>query len=139
MIEKLKQDRFTSMDALVLIDREDLSKSKLAIPRGQQKLVLAAVQKFIQTEGLAQAAAAHASQTAGNDIDRSAGTNGTMQTPPNNGLAGTQQTSAQSPAANASTESEKSTSGCQISDDPYLKALCWTGTKQWSKRCGYSK
>ena len=123
VIEKLKQDGFTSMDALVLIDREDLAKSKLAIPRGQQKLVLAAVQKFIQTEGLAQAAAAHAPQTAGNDIGQSAGTDGTTQTPSNKGMAGTQQRSMQSPAAHAPTEKEKSTSGCHISDDPYLKAL----------------
>ena len=34
VVEKLKQEGFTSMDALVLIDRDDLSKSKLAIPRG---------------------------------------------------------------------------------------------------------
>ena len=60
VVEKLCQEGFTSMEALKLIDRDDLSKTKLAIPKGQQKLVLAAVQKYIQREHGAQTAAAHA-------------------------------------------------------------------------------
>ena len=54
-MEKLRVEGFTSMDALKLIDRNDLCKAKLAIPRGQQKLVIAAVQQFIQTQEPAQA------------------------------------------------------------------------------------
>ena len=43
-LDKLVKDGFTSMDALRLVDQEDLHKSKL--PRGQQKLILACVQKY---------------------------------------------------------------------------------------------
>lgn len=42
--EKLFKEGFTSMEALKLIDSEDLGKTK--IPRGQQKLILAAVARL---------------------------------------------------------------------------------------------
>ena len=53
-VAKLFQEGFTSMEALKLIDRDDLAKAKL--PRGQQKLVLASVQRLLETEARAKAA-----------------------------------------------------------------------------------
>lgn len=53
-IEKLSQDGFPSMQALKLVDKDDLAKAKL--PRGQQKLILASTPKLLQDEALAQAA-----------------------------------------------------------------------------------
>ena len=47
-VAKLFQEGFISMEALKLIDRDDLAKAKL--PRGQEKLVLASVQKLLETE-----------------------------------------------------------------------------------------
>ena len=128
VVDKLRQEGFTSMDALILIDRDDLCKAKLAIPRGQQKLVLVAVQKFVQSEGLAQTAVAQASQEMAGETsqttDQSNGTDATGQISPNNGVGATIQTSAQVPTAQASGGKKQiSTSGCQISEDPYLKAL----------------
>ena len=55
VMEKLRVEGFTSMDTLKLIDRDNLCKAKFSIQRGQQKLVLAAVQKYIQTQAPAQA------------------------------------------------------------------------------------
>ena len=43
-IDKLIKDDFPSMDALRLVDQEDLHKSKL--PHGQQKPILSCVQKY---------------------------------------------------------------------------------------------
>ena len=40
-IEKLFKEGFTSMEAMLLLEDEDLARTK--IPRGQQKLILAAV------------------------------------------------------------------------------------------------
>ena len=40
-VEKLFEEGFTSLEALKLLDEEDLSKSK--IPRGQKKLILSCV------------------------------------------------------------------------------------------------
>ena len=124
----MRQEGFTSMDALILIDRGDLCKANLAIPRGQQKLALAAVQKFVQSKGLAQIAVAQASQEMAGETsqttDQSNGTDATGQISPNNGVGATIQTSAQVRTAQASGGNEQiSTSGCQISEDPYLKAL----------------
>ena len=48
-VEKLASDGFTSMEAIQLLDREDMKRSKL--PMGQQKLILAAVKRLnSQTE-----------------------------------------------------------------------------------------
>ena len=48
-VEKLASDGFTSMEAIQLLDKEDMKRSKL--PMGQQKLILAAVQRLnSQTE-----------------------------------------------------------------------------------------
>ena len=48
-VEKLASDGFTSMEAIQLLDREDMKRSKL--PMGQQKLILAAVRRLnSQTE-----------------------------------------------------------------------------------------
>ena len=56
--------------------------------------------------------------------DQSNGTDATGQISPNNGVGATIQTSAQVPTAQTSGGNEQiSTSGCQISEDPYLKAL----------------
>ena len=44
-MEKLFKDGFTSMEAIQLIDCDDLAKTK--IPRGQQKLILASVKKLL--------------------------------------------------------------------------------------------
>ena len=41
-VEKLFEERFTSLEAIKLLDSDDLSKSK--IPRGQKKLILSCVQ-----------------------------------------------------------------------------------------------
>ena len=43
-MEKLFKEGFTSMEALELIDSDDLVRTK--IPRGQQKLILANVENF---------------------------------------------------------------------------------------------
>ena len=43
-IDKLFKEGFTSMEALLLLEDEDLGRTK--IPRGQQKLILAGVQKL---------------------------------------------------------------------------------------------
>ena len=50
-VDILIKDGFNSMDAIVLLDREDLS-SKM--PRGQQKLLMKAVQFIIIQIGLFQ-------------------------------------------------------------------------------------
>ena len=56
--------------------------------------------------------------------DQSNGTDATGQISPNNGIGANIQTSAQVPTAQASGGNEQiTTSGCQISEDPYLKAL----------------
>lgn len=139
VIEKLKVEGFTSMDAMKLIDRDDLCKPKLAIPRGQQKLVLAAVQKFIQTEAPAQTATAQVTQTAvgqtavtqaDGDLNNQSESTGITyaarnvqaQISPDNGMTTTIETSVQ-PSAHARAGSDQlSTSGCQ-NDDAYIRAL----------------
>ena len=50
-VEKSFKDRFTSMKAIKLIDGDDLGKTK--IPRGQQKLILASVNKRLDLQKLA--------------------------------------------------------------------------------------
>ena len=47
-MEKLFKEGFTSMEALELIDSDDLAKTK--IPRGQQKLILANVGKLLNSK-----------------------------------------------------------------------------------------
>ena len=47
-VEKLFKDGFTSMEAMELIDSDDLGKTK--IPRGQQKLILASVNKRLESQ-----------------------------------------------------------------------------------------
>ena len=47
-VEKLFKDGFTSMEAIELIDSDDLGKTK--IPRGQQKLILASVNKRLNLQ-----------------------------------------------------------------------------------------
>lgn len=70
-IEKLLKDGFTSMEAVKLIESEDLVKSK--IPRGQQKLIISEVQKLVRAENsdaLSQTAHAQVSNEAGNGISQ---------------------------------------------------------------------
>ena len=52
VVEKLRQEGFTSMEALKLIDNGNLNKQKLGIPPGQQKLVLAAMRNLFITRCL---------------------------------------------------------------------------------------
>ena len=47
-VDLLVRDGFSSMDAIELLDKEDLAQSK--IPRGQQKLLLKALQPRQATE-----------------------------------------------------------------------------------------
>ena len=47
-VEKLFKDRFTWIKAIKLIDGDDLGKTK--IPRGQQKLILASVNKRLDLQ-----------------------------------------------------------------------------------------
>ena len=44
-IERLFKDGFTSMEAIQLLDNDDLQRTK--IPRGQQKIILASVSKIL--------------------------------------------------------------------------------------------
>lgn len=46
-IERLFKEGFTSMEALKLLDRADLRRTK--IPRGQQKLVLASIARLLKS------------------------------------------------------------------------------------------
>ena len=62
-VEKLFKEGFTSIEAIKLLDSDDLSRSK--IPRGQQKLILASVKKLLIAENRA-GIPAHAQQ-AGSD------------------------------------------------------------------------
>ena len=48
-VDLLVNDGFSSMDAIALVDKEDLAQSK--IPRGQQKLLLKALQPKQATAG----------------------------------------------------------------------------------------
>ena len=50
-VEKLFKEGFTSIEAIKLLDSDDLSRSK--IPRGQQKLILASVKKLLIAENRA--------------------------------------------------------------------------------------
>ena len=45
-IDKLFKEGFTSMEAMLLLEDEDISRTK--IPRVQQKLILAAIQKLLK-------------------------------------------------------------------------------------------
>ena len=47
-VEKLVSEGFASMEAIHLLDREDMKRSKLRM--GQQKLILAAVQRLNSTD-----------------------------------------------------------------------------------------
>ena len=135
VMEKLRVEGFTSMDALKLIDRDDLCKAKLAITRGQQKLVLAAVQKFIQTQAPVQASAqpiatqpgGSGTQAAANNQSDDTGNTDVAQTTsapiaPANGMNETRQTS----VTVLSGSDKLSTSGSQIhtvNEDPNVRAL----------------
>lgn len=122
-IDRLYQEGFTSMEALKLIDRDDLVKAKLL--RGQQKLILAAVQKLLQNEALPQKALAKIpvdqSQTTsegGNAQDSTAQCGGNQD-------EASIQTSAPLASAHVRNGSGTiSTSGRQNeTDDPYTRAL----------------
>ncbi|MEW8548569.1 MAG: hypothetical protein AB2693_34135 [Candidatus Thiodiazotropha sp.] len=47
-IERLFKEGFTSMEALKLVDSDDLSRTKIS--RGQQKLILASVARLLKSE-----------------------------------------------------------------------------------------
>ena len=65
-MEKLFKEGFTSMEALELIDSDDLAKTK--IPRGQQKLILANVGKLLNSKACETGAQAQTSSSYVNDV-----------------------------------------------------------------------
>ena len=123
------------MDALKLIDRDDLCKAKLAIPRGQQKLVLAAVQTFIQTQAPAQASVqptamqpgGSGTQAAANIQPEDIGVTEAAQTTsvpitPAKGVNETRQTIV--PVLSGSDNLPTSSSQINmVNEDPYIRAL----------------
>ena len=128
-IEKLSQDGFTSMQALKLVDKDDLAKAKL--PRGQQKLILASIQKLLQDEALAQAVIVQLDQSEA-AVDVNTARNTSAQTGVTHSdirltgdAAATTETSAPT-----TTHAQPSTSACQNQngdsqrvEDPYISAL----------------
>ena len=54
-MEKLFKEGFTSMEAMMLLEEDDLTRTK--IPRGQQKLILAAVSKLLNSRQRAEESA----------------------------------------------------------------------------------
>ena len=65
-MEKLFKEGFTSMEALELIDSDDLARTK--IPRGQQKLILANVGKLLNSKAHETGAQAQTSSSNVNDV-----------------------------------------------------------------------
>ena len=65
-MEKLFKEGFTSMEALELIDSDDLARTK--IPRGQQKLILANVGKLLNSKARETGAQAQTSSSNVNDV-----------------------------------------------------------------------
>ena len=64
-VEKLFKEGFTSVEAIKLLDSDDLSRSK--IPRGQQKLILASVKKLFTDENRT-GLPAHVQQAGGDHV-----------------------------------------------------------------------
>ena len=90
--EKLFKEGFTSMEAMMLLEEDDLSRTK--IPRGQQKLILAAVSKLLNSRQRAEESA-HV-RTTGSDVTQAgtpeATTTSRVTTSDQSALAGSQET-----------------------------------------------
>ena len=78
-IEKLFKEGFTSMEAILLLEDEDLARTK--IPRGQQKLILAAVRKLLKsTERAGDSAHVQTEARVGDDVTGDSLSRGTRST-----------------------------------------------------------
>ena len=78
-IEKLFKEGFTSMEAMLLLEDEDLARTK--IPRGQQKLILAAVRKLLKsTERAGDSAHVQTEARVGDDVMGDSLSRGTRST-----------------------------------------------------------
>ena len=78
-IEKLFKEGFTSMEAMLLLEDEDLARTK--IPRGQQKLILAAVRKLLKsTERAGNSAHVQTDARVGDDVTGDSLSRGTRST-----------------------------------------------------------
>ena len=78
-IEKLFKEGFTSMEAMLLLEDEDLARTK--IPRGQQKLILAAVRKLLKsTERAGDSAHVQTEARVGDDVTGDSLSRGTRST-----------------------------------------------------------
>ena len=125
-IAKLCQEGFTSMEALKLIDRDDLAKAKL--PRGQQKLVLALIKKMLESKTRAKAASVEVPGDVLGQSETSVDVHTAQETSVHRSVGqsvprfGTDESSA--PDTHAQERPPVSTAGCQstgiFADDPYV-------------------
>lgn len=117
-IEKLFKEGFNSLDAIRLIDADDLARTKIA--RGQQKLIIVSVQKLLGNYSAGNVLNTERSTSAAGNV----GNEQAISAQPAQATSG-EQTANQSEAAlpvqnNGGLLSQQAVAG---EDDPYLRAL----------------